>query len=164
MFAKLQKNANKLLFLLRECRKSSLPPGIGLYWHACTTKIRSILKYASPVWGGGGGGSLNISKQNAFRTKKSENPRTEERYPRHTKRKKGKGNMQPAEKNRGSPKQPMYPLSIASKKNQTYEPRRTRDSFPRQSSKTYRLVRLLFQGRVHYQIHDCILYLNSSSH
>jgi hypothetical protein len=114
--------------------------------------------------GGGGGESLNISKQNAFRTKKSENPRTEERYPRHTKRKKGKGNMQPAEKNRGSPKQPMYPLSIASKKNQTYEPRRTRDSFPRQSSKTYRLVRLLFQGRVHYQIHDCILYLNSSSH
>jgi hypothetical protein len=50
MFAKLQKNANKLLFLLRECRKSSLPPGIGLLTY--TTKMRPILEYASPVWGG----------------------------------------------------------------------------------------------------------------
>ena len=42
--------ANKLLFLLEECRKSSLPPELGLLTY--TTKIRPILEYASPVWGG----------------------------------------------------------------------------------------------------------------
>jgi hypothetical protein len=46
---KITKRANKLLFLLRKCRKSSLPPGIGLL--AYTTKIRPILEYASPFVG-----------------------------------------------------------------------------------------------------------------
>ncbi|CAB4013179.1 Hypothetical predicted protein [Paramuricea clavata] len=47
---KITKRANKLLFLLRECRKSFLPPEIGLLTY--TSKIRPILEYASPVWGG----------------------------------------------------------------------------------------------------------------
>jgi hypothetical protein len=46
--------------------------------------------------------------------------------------------MERTEKNRGSPKQPMYNRHLAKRNNQTYELRRTRDSFPRQSSKTHR--------------------------
>ncbi len=48
--SKVTKSKYKLLFLIRECRKSSLPSEIGLLTY--TTKIRPILEYASPVWGG----------------------------------------------------------------------------------------------------------------
>ena len=41
------KKANKRLFFFRECRKSFLPLVVGLTTY--TTKIRPLLKYASPV-------------------------------------------------------------------------------------------------------------------
>lgn len=44
------KKANKRLFLLRECRKANLPKDVGITLY--NTKIRPLLEYASPVWGG----------------------------------------------------------------------------------------------------------------
>ena len=44
------KKANKRLFLLRECRKANLPKDVGIALY--NTKIRPLLEYASPVWGG----------------------------------------------------------------------------------------------------------------
>ena len=44
------RKANKRLYHLRQCRKSQLPTDVGLVIY--TTKIRPILEYASPVWGG----------------------------------------------------------------------------------------------------------------
>ena len=42
--------ANKILYHLRQCRKSQLPTEIGLATY--TSKIRPVLEYASPVWAG----------------------------------------------------------------------------------------------------------------
>ena len=44
------KKANKRLFLLRECRKANLPKDVGITLY--NTKIRPLLEYGSPVWGG----------------------------------------------------------------------------------------------------------------
>ena len=44
------KKANKRLFLLREGRKANLPKDVGITLY--NTKIRPLLEYASPVWGG----------------------------------------------------------------------------------------------------------------
>lgn len=44
------RKASKKLFHLRECRRSNLPVEIGLTTYI--SKIRPILEYASPVWGG----------------------------------------------------------------------------------------------------------------
>ena len=44
------KKANRRLFLLRECRKANLPKDVGITLY--NTKIRPLLQYASPVWGG----------------------------------------------------------------------------------------------------------------
>jgi hypothetical protein len=44
------RKVNKQLFHLRECRRSKLPVEVGLTTYI--SKIRPILKYASPVWGG----------------------------------------------------------------------------------------------------------------
>ena len=44
------RKACKKLFHLRECRRSNLPVEIGLTTYI--SKIRPILEYASPVWGG----------------------------------------------------------------------------------------------------------------
>ena len=44
------KKANKRLFCLRECRRASLPYEVGITCYR--TKIRSILEYAAPIWGG----------------------------------------------------------------------------------------------------------------
>ena len=44
------KKANRRMFCLRECRRANLPTEVGI---ACyTTKIRPLLEYGSPVWGG----------------------------------------------------------------------------------------------------------------
>ena len=42
------KKTNKRLFHLRECRRANLTSGGTCY----LTKIRSILEYAAPIWGG----------------------------------------------------------------------------------------------------------------
>ena len=44
------RKANKNLYHLRECRRSKLPVEVGLTTYI--SKIRPILEYASPVWGG----------------------------------------------------------------------------------------------------------------
>ena len=44
------KKANKRLYYLRERRKAILPTEIGMTVYC--TKIRPLLEYASPVWGG----------------------------------------------------------------------------------------------------------------
>ena len=44
------RKANRRLFHLRQCMKSHLPTEVGLTTY--TSKIRPILEYASPVWGG----------------------------------------------------------------------------------------------------------------
>ena len=44
------KKTNKRLFHLRECRRANLPSGVGLTCYL--TKIRSVLEYAAPIWGG----------------------------------------------------------------------------------------------------------------
>ena len=44
------KKANKRLFLLCECRKANLPKDVGITLY--NTKIRPLLEYGSPVWGG----------------------------------------------------------------------------------------------------------------
>ncbi|CAB4002267.1 RNA-directed DNA polymerase from mobile element jockey [Paramuricea clavata] len=44
------RKANKRLYHLRECRKSQLPPEVGIITYQ--SKIRPILEYASPVWAG----------------------------------------------------------------------------------------------------------------
>ena len=42
--------ANKRMFSLRECRRANLPPEVGI---ACyESKIRPVLEYAAPIWGG----------------------------------------------------------------------------------------------------------------
>ncbi|CAB4032775.1 Hypothetical predicted protein [Paramuricea clavata] len=42
--------ANKRLYHLRQCRKSQLPPEVGLT--TSISKIRPVLEYTSPVWAG----------------------------------------------------------------------------------------------------------------
>ena len=42
--------ANKRMYYLRVCRKANLPKDIGLT--TFLTKIRPLLEYASPIWGG----------------------------------------------------------------------------------------------------------------
>ena len=44
------KKATNRLYFLRECRKANLPSEIGITIYC--TKIRPLLEYASPVWGG----------------------------------------------------------------------------------------------------------------
>lgn len=44
------KKANKRLYYLRDCRKAQLPQDVGITVYR--TKIRPLLEYASPVWGG----------------------------------------------------------------------------------------------------------------
>ena len=44
------KKANKRLHYLRDCRKAQLPSDVGTTVYC--TKIRALLEYASPVWGG----------------------------------------------------------------------------------------------------------------
>ena len=44
------KKANRRMFCLRECRRANLPTEIGITCYL--TKIRPLLEYASPVWGG----------------------------------------------------------------------------------------------------------------
>lgn len=44
------RKANRLLYHLRECRKSNLPTEVGLTLYK--SKVRPIVEYASPVWGG----------------------------------------------------------------------------------------------------------------
>jgi len=44
------KKANKRIYYLREIRKAGLPKEVGLTVY--NTKIRPLLEYASPVWGG----------------------------------------------------------------------------------------------------------------
>ena len=49
MLSWLNHKANRLLYLLRECRKSNLPKEVDLTLYK--SKIRPIVEYASPVWG-----------------------------------------------------------------------------------------------------------------
>jgi hypothetical protein len=42
--------ANRQVYILRECRKANLPVEVGITLYK--SNIRSILEYASPVWGG----------------------------------------------------------------------------------------------------------------
>jgi hypothetical protein len=127
------KKANKLLFLLRECRKSSLPPEIGLLTYR--TKVRPILEYALPVWGGIPKyleTEIERVQQRSLRIlglEKDTLPTLKER------RKKATCNELKRIVEVPNNSCNRY---LASKKNQTYELRRTRDSFPRQSSKTHR--------------------------
>ena len=44
------KKANRRMFCLRKCRRANLPTEIGITCYF--TKIRPLLEYASPVWGG----------------------------------------------------------------------------------------------------------------
>ena len=44
------KKANKRLFYLRECRRANLPTKVGLTCYK--TKLRPVLEYAAPIWGG----------------------------------------------------------------------------------------------------------------
>ena len=44
------KKASKILYFLMECRKANLPTEIGITIYC--TKIRLLLEYASPLWGG----------------------------------------------------------------------------------------------------------------
>ena len=46
----LRRKANKRLFFLRECRKAILPKEVGISVYC--SKLRPLLEYASPVWGG----------------------------------------------------------------------------------------------------------------
>ena len=50
LIEEMTKKANKRLFLLRECRKANLPKDVVIALY--NTKIRPLLEYASPVWGG----------------------------------------------------------------------------------------------------------------
>ena len=44
------KKTNRRMFCLRECRRANLPTEVGI---ACyTTKIRPLLEYGMPIWGG----------------------------------------------------------------------------------------------------------------
>ena len=42
--------ANKRMFSLRECRRANLPPEVGITCYE--SKIRPVLEYAAPIWGG----------------------------------------------------------------------------------------------------------------
>jgi hypothetical protein len=125
MFAKLQKK--------RMNYYSSLPPGIGLLTYR--TKVRPILEYASPVWGGIPKyleTEIERVQQRSLRIlglEKDTLPTLKER------RKKATCNELKRIVEVPNNSCNRY---LASKKNQTYELRRTRDSFPRQSSKTHR--------------------------
>ena len=44
------KRANKRLYYLRECRRAKLPAEVGITCYL--TKIRPLLEYESPIWGG----------------------------------------------------------------------------------------------------------------
>ena len=45
-----KQKANRQVYILRECRKANLPVEVGIALYK--SNIRSILEYASPVWGG----------------------------------------------------------------------------------------------------------------
>ncbi|CAB4021160.1 Hypothetical predicted protein [Paramuricea clavata] len=130
---KITKRANKLLFLLRECRKSFLPPEIGLLTY--TSKIRPILEYASPVWGGIPKyleAEIERVQQRSLRIlgfEKDTLPTLKERRDKATCN--GLKRIVEVQKN---------PCNrfLSGNKNHTYELRRTRDSTPRQLSKTHR--------------------------
>ena len=47
---KIAKKASKRLFCLRECRRINLPTKVGVMCYQ--TKIRSLLEYRAPIWGG----------------------------------------------------------------------------------------------------------------
>ena len=44
------KRANKRLYYLRECRRAKLPAEVGITCYL--TKIRPLLEYGAPIWGG----------------------------------------------------------------------------------------------------------------
>jgi hypothetical protein len=47
------KKANKRLFYQRECRRANQPIKVGLIKLTCyETKLRPVLEYAAPIWGG----------------------------------------------------------------------------------------------------------------
>ena len=46
----LLKKADKCIYLIRACKKAHLPDEVGLTTY--TTKIRPLLEYACPIWGG----------------------------------------------------------------------------------------------------------------
>ncbi|CAB4016202.1 Hypothetical predicted protein, partial [Paramuricea clavata] len=130
---KITKRANKLLFLLRECRKSFLPPEIGLLTY--TSKIRPILEYASPVWGGIPKyleAEIERVQQRSLRIlglEKDTLPTLKER--------RDKATCNELKRIVEVPKNPCNRF-LSGNKNHTYELRRTRDSTPRQLSKTHR--------------------------
>ena len=45
------RQGNRRLCHLRQCRKAHLPTEVGLATY-CSTKIRPLLEYAAPAWGG----------------------------------------------------------------------------------------------------------------
>ena len=49
-FKEITRKGNKRLHHLRQCRKAHLPTEVGLTTYC--TKIRPLLEYAAPVWGG----------------------------------------------------------------------------------------------------------------
>ena len=130
---KITKRANKLLFLLRECRKSFLPPEIGLLTY--TSKIRPILEYASPVWGGIPKYlevEIERVQQRSLRIlglEKDTLPTLKER--------RDKATCNELKRIVEVPNNPCNRF-LSGNKNHTYELRRTRDSTPRQLSKTHR--------------------------
>ena len=46
----ISKRANKRLYYLRECRRAKLPAEVGITCYL--TKIRPLLEYGAPIWGG----------------------------------------------------------------------------------------------------------------
>ena len=130
---KITKRANKLLFLLRECRKSFLPPEIGLLTY--TSKIRPILEYASPVWSGIPKYlevEIERVQQRSLRIlglEKDTLPTLKER--------RDKATCNELKRIVEVPNNPCNRF-LSGNKNHTYELRRTRDSTPRQLSKTHR--------------------------
>ncbi|CAB3991364.1 Hypothetical predicted protein [Paramuricea clavata] len=44
------RKANKQMFSLRECSRANLPPEVGITCYE--SKIRPVLEYAAPIWGG----------------------------------------------------------------------------------------------------------------
>ena len=145
---KITKRANKLLFLLRECRKSFLPPEIGLLTY--TSKIRPILEYASPVWGGipkyleveierVQQRSLRILglEKDTLPTLKERSLGLEKDTLPTLKERRDKATCNELKRIVEVPNNPCNRF-LSGNKNHTYELRRTRDSTPRQLSKTHR--------------------------
>ncbi|CAB3995027.1 RNA-directed DNA polymerase from mobile element jockey, partial [Paramuricea clavata] len=117
----------------QECRKSFLPPEIGLLTY--TSKIRPILEYASPVWGGIPKyleAEIERVQQRSLRIlglEKDTLPTLKER--------RDKATCNELKRIVEVPKNPCNRF-LSGNKNHTYELRRTRDSTPRQLSKTHR--------------------------